>query len=51
MNRLMNNPWQDNIRELKNVLERAMILCSGNQITSRHIILMVKGQIERILLF
>ena len=39
MNRLMKNPWQGNIRELKNVLERAMILCSGTQITSRHIIL------------
>lgn len=35
--KLMNNPWNGNIREFKNVLERAMILCSANQITSRHI--------------
>ena len=32
-------PWRGNIRELKNVLERAMILCQGSQITSDHLVL------------
>jgi len=31
--------WGGNIRELKNVIERAMILCRSSQITSRHLIL------------
>ncbi|WDP93057.1 MAG: sigma-54-dependent Fis family transcriptional regulator [Desulfobacter sp.] len=31
--------WQGNIRELKNVLERAMILCNGEQILEQHLIL------------
>ena len=37
--KLINYPWRGNIRELKNVLERAMILCSGPQITSSHLVL------------
>ena len=37
--KLMQYPWKGNIRELKNVLERAMILCKGYQITSHHVIL------------
>ncbi len=37
--KLVKYPWRGNIRELKNVLERAMILCKGLQITSRHVIL------------
>jgi DNA-binding NtrC family response regulator len=36
---LMQHHWGGNIRELKNVIERAMILCRGSQITSRHLIL------------
>jgi DNA-binding NtrC family response regulator len=39
LERLIRYQWQGNIRELKNVLERAMILSSGDQITSRHILL------------
>ncbi|MCP4671659.1 MAG: sigma-54-dependent Fis family transcriptional regulator, partial [Desulfobacula sp.] len=39
MTKLIHYPWQGNIRELKNVLERAMILSSRNHITSRHILL------------
>jgi two-component system, NtrC family, response regulator AtoC len=39
ISRLIQYQWQGNIRELKNVLERAMILSSGDQITSRHILL------------
>ncbi|MCK5164644.1 MAG: sigma-54-dependent Fis family transcriptional regulator [Desulfobacula sp.] len=37
--KLIQYPWKGNIRELKNVLERAMILSKGSQITSHHIIL------------
>jgi two-component system NtrC family response regulator/two-component system response regulator AtoC len=37
--KLIRYPWKGNIRELKNVLERAMILCKGSQITSNHVIL------------
>ena len=37
--KLLHYPWKGNIRELKNVLERAMILSDGSQITSKHIIL------------
>lgn len=36
---LYNHPWKGNIRELRNVLERAMILAKGDTITSRHVIL------------
>ena len=39
MDRLYNHPWKGNIRELRNVLERAMILTKGDTITSRHVIL------------
>ncbi|NOX33238.1 MAG: sigma-54-dependent Fis family transcriptional regulator [Deltaproteobacteria bacterium] len=39
MKKLIQYPWKGNIRELKNVLERAMILCKGSQITSHHVIL------------
>ncbi len=39
MEMLCNHPWKGNIRELRNVLERAMILAKGDQITSRHVIL------------
>ncbi len=37
--KIINNPWKGNIRELRNVLERAMILSGGDQITCRHVIL------------
>jgi len=36
---LFNHPWKGNIRELKNVLERAMILAKGDRITRRHVVL------------
>jgi DNA-binding NtrC family response regulator len=37
--KLTQYPWKGNIRELKNVIERAMILSKGSQITSHHVIL------------
>jgi DNA-binding NtrC family response regulator len=36
---LRNHPWKGNVRELRNVIERAMILCKSDQITSRHLLL------------
>lgn len=36
---LYNHPWKGNIRELRNVLERAMILTKGDKITAQHVIL------------
>ena len=36
---VVDHPWKGNIRELKNVIERAMILCKGDQITADHLIL------------
>jgi len=36
---LTDHPWKGNVRELKNVIERAMILCKGDQITVTHLIL------------
>jgi DNA-binding NtrC family response regulator len=33
------HPWNGNIRELRNVLERAMILSKGDRITTAHVIL------------
>lgn len=39
MDMLYNHPWKGNIRELRNVLERAMILTKGDRITAQHVIL------------
>jgi len=39
LEKLLSYGWQGNIRELKNVLERAMILCNSGQILARHLIL------------
>ncbi len=39
MKKLKEHHWSGNIRELKNVIERAMILCKEDQITTRHLIL------------
>lgn len=39
MEMLIGHPWKGNIRELRNVLERAMILAKGDRITRRHVIL------------
>jgi DNA-binding NtrC family response regulator len=39
MEMLYNHPWKGNIRELKNVLERAMILAKSDRISRRHVVL------------
>lgn len=37
--KLNQHHWGGNVRELKNVIERAMIICRSGQITTRHLIL------------
>ncbi len=39
LKKLLSYPWKGNIRELKNVLERAMILCTTDIISPDHLIL------------
>jgi DNA-binding NtrC family response regulator len=34
---LLTHPWPGNIRELRNVLERAVLLCDGGEITLAHL--------------
>lgn len=34
---LMNHLWKGNVRELKNVIERAVILCAGDKILPEHL--------------
>ncbi len=36
---LKKQPWKGNVRELRNVIERAMILCKGEEITASHLLL------------
>ncbi len=35
---ILNYKWEGNIRELKNCVERAFILCTGNEVQARHLI-------------
>jgi len=37
MKLLLNYHWQGNVRELENVMERAVILCNGNTIDMEHL--------------
>ena len=39
INNLLNYNWPGNIRELENILERAINLCEGDMILSKHIVL------------
>jgi DNA-binding NtrC family response regulator len=49
MDVLMNYSWKGNVRELENVIERALILCDGDTITQEHLRLFHGGysQIEQ----
>jgi DNA-binding NtrC family response regulator len=39
MTRLMEHSWPGNVRELENVIERAVVLCSGNKLTEPDIMI------------
>ncbi len=41
--------WKGNVRELENVIERALILCDGNIITQEHLRLTSTGSSDKIL--
>ncbi len=43
VNRLTEHPWPGNVRQLRNALERAVILCEGNEITLRELPLLGDG--------
>lgn len=43
---LMNYPWKGNVRELENCIERAIILCDGDNITADHISLNPQVSVE-----
>jgi DNA-binding NtrC family response regulator len=42
---LVEHPWKGNIRELRNVIERALILCKEDQITTRHLVLQTRSEL------
>ncbi len=48
MNKLMHYAWPGNIRELENVLERAVNLCDGQLIAERDIVLKRDGAIDSV---
>jgi len=44
LKRLKKYNWPGNIRELENILERAVILCEGNTIFSKHLKIQIKEE-------
>lgn len=48
MNLLLNYNWPGNIRELENILERAINLCEGDIILSKHIVIDEKDEYTNI---
>ena len=41
---LLGHHWPGNIRELRNVIERAVVICEGEQIEKRHLPFHITGQ-------
>ena len=39
-------PWRGNVRELRNALERAMLLAEGNELTEAHFPMLTAGDAE-----
>jgi DNA-binding NtrC family response regulator len=44
MDALLSYHWPGNIRELRNVIERAVVICEGEQIEKRHLPFHITGQ-------
>lgn len=44
---LHSHPWNGNVRELQNVIERAVILCHGNYIEPKHLSLIADEKLAR----
>lgn len=44
INYLMSYSWPGNLRELQSVIERAVVLCTGNQIEKEHLPLILKDE-------
>ncbi|MBN2125708.1 MAG: sigma-54-dependent Fis family transcriptional regulator, partial [Deltaproteobacteria bacterium] len=47
MGRLMEYDWPGNVRQLKNVIERAVILCDGGNISPRDLPVLEEGDTPR----
>ena len=43
LNILTDHYWRGNVRELENVIERAVLLCNGNLITQEHLFMEITG--------
>ena len=41
---LLSHHWRGNVRELRNVIERAVVICDGEQIEKRHLPFHITGQ-------
>jgi DNA-binding NtrC family response regulator len=47
MSALKDAHWRGNVREVENVIERAVLLCRGNEITSEHLFLEKTAEIQK----
>lgn len=48
MNLLLNHHYPGNIRELKNIIERAVLICDGNTIMPRHLSYTEKSELNEV---
>jgi len=46
MSALQSYPWRGNVRELRNAVERAMLLADGNELTENHFPMLTVGETE-----
>jgi two-component system, NtrC family, response regulator AtoC len=45
---LRRHSWPGNIRELRNVLERAVVLCTGDVVTAEHVPVARQGRVSKV---